>query len=301
VSLADRFGAQARDSRELAGVSDDDLVEVANRAFLESSRRFDPAAALETSLDLHLTGSRVRPGAITFDTAADIFHQIQAEVREAVAPGEDKAAAELELVGLSEGSAIVHARAVNVIERSDQELDFPVPVLDGAIERILDLHDALERSADPGDLARSGTLLDRLRKLTHDLDRHDLSLEMVWRGASGRHRTSTLSERGRARAREIFEKKETGKREQVYGSIYSVSLDGQVTLRVRRNNRTASLKIKEVDNATLSSPRFTLGRYARMEVTAERQADSVGLQETESYRFLRLISVDEELTEPSDD
>lgn len=299
MSLSDRFRARAlsHDPAELADSTNDDLLEDARRLFLEGVRRFDPRASFEISLDLHLTGQSIRPGALTFDAASAIFHHVQAEVREAVPPSEDKAGAELEVVGLSEGSAIVHARPATLQESPEGQLEFPLSVLDSAVQRILNLHDALESDDDLAAFSSTAALLDRLRKLTHDLDRHDVNLELRWRSSSGRTQRSVLSEHGRSRARHIFEKQETDQTVHLHGSIYSASLDGDLTLRVRQDGAIRSIRVKGVDSELISSDQMSLGRFVRIEATRERRADSVGLQESLAYQFDRLLSVDETLPE----
>ncbi|MCA1708346.1 MAG: hypothetical protein LC808_35750, partial [Actinobacteria bacterium] len=59
----DRWEARQRASRWLADADEtvnDDLVELANEAYLDAARRLDPQAGLPTWLDMRFSGPRVR-------------------------------------------------------------------------------------------------------------------------------------------------------------------------------------------------------------------------------------------------
>lgn len=285
----DRWEARQRARQWLADADDvveDDLVELADEACLDAARRVDPRAGLSAWLDLRFSGPRVRAGALDLDTAAAIFGPFQAEVR-AAATGRDNEETRLELVGVSEGSTVLHVQPVGLADVPEDSQGIVTSRLDGAISQVFSLHDAVERGAEAADVAdHKAELLQKFRSLVHKLDFYDLNLELYWNAALGRHRRSALTERGRAQARELFEQQEEIASDVLTGTVYELSLRGELSLRVHRNGREATVKITGVAPDLLQSEKIKLGSSVVVNVMAERKKDRVGRQLSEVFRFV---------------
>lgn len=190
-------------------VDDEPVSAWVRQTMLDAIHDLDPTAALTSFANIRLTGPRFEDG--VFDAeAADIFVQIDREVRAAAPTGAANAVA-LGFRGVRNGSVVLPLDPFPVVE-GDQEA-MPIGARspgETALLRVINLHDEIEAGMQPpASLWRSTELAKRLRLLVESLDKADAGLEITLSQSDGRRRVSRLTPQGRSNARRLFERRMT--------------------------------------------------------------------------------------------
>ncbi|MGW3628633.1 hypothetical protein ACWD7F_00460 [Streptomyces sp. NPDC005122] len=183
---------------------DDDTVDSERRAeWLSSVQRWDPQARLRDELTIRLTGDEAGKGGLRFSVGNALLKPLQDGVT--ASTDED---VELELVGISSGSTVLHVRPT--MRKTHTEEEFPgngdstesnnAEVAEQAISVLFDAVKTVEARED---VTEWTPMLSSLSKLVSALDRFDLAVQLRWFSGDGSVQSSALSETGKQYVREL--------------------------------------------------------------------------------------------------
>lgn len=258
-----------------------------DQAWLHAARRFDSSARLRPELAVHVAGDKVGPGRLRLRLADDLFGPLQSEV-DAALP--NSAVTELELTGVSAGSAVLHFQPSDHAEaHGSGHLPLAVSQIDHAISRVLDVHDAVENESSPDEirsLANAMGVLQHFSRLTNVLDEHGLTLAMAWRSGDGRRRRSNLSRRGLSYGRELFEWTQYEEIQHVSGFVYVQSMRNLLTLKADPANDKSKTYEIVIPRTTLQAATLTLGQYVRVHAIHRYRRNQLGQTSEHKYEFV---------------
>ncbi|MFD0208339.1 hypothetical protein ACFVH9_04150 [Streptomyces hirsutus] len=183
---------------------DEDTVDSEQRAeWLSSVQRWDPNARLRDELTIRLTGDEAGQGGLRFSVGNALLKPLQDGVT--ASTDED---VELELVGISSGSTVLHVRPTMRKTHTEEELaNNGEPTEENSDEvaeqAISVLFDAVKTVEAREDVTEWTPMLSSLSKLVSALDRFDLSVQLRWFSGDGSVQSSALSETGKQYVREL--------------------------------------------------------------------------------------------------
>jgi len=188
-------------AEEDAEPHDEDTVDSERRAqWLESVRKWNPEARFPEELVIRLTGTEAGKGGLKFSVGNALLKPLQ----EGVTASTDEDV-ELELIGVSSGSTVLHVRPVT--HPDDEQGDLPSteplgdrPTASHAVGVLLDAVKTIEARED---ITEWTPMLSSLSKLVSALDRFDLSVHLRWFDPDGSVTSSQLSETGKRYVREL--------------------------------------------------------------------------------------------------
>src|SRR3569833_383680 len=275
-----------------------DLDRTLDAAILSASRRMDPAAQLRAWLDVRISGPDVGYGKISVRTVDGLLAPIQGEL-DAALPDASEEVTRLELVGVGQGSTILHLEPKNAVdEPSEAEaLTFASSAIDSAIQRVFGIHDAVEREAPASEIASLGQedLISKFHKLISVLDGDDLSIDLTWRSPANVMRSSRLTRRGREYAGTLFEVESSEKVITIWGYVYEQSLRGVIKLkRDPKNRRSQAFEVK-IGPEHLEQESLRLNAVVRMLVIERWRINKFGQSTDPTYEFIRVVGHDEQL------
>ncbi|MFJ8993872.1 hypothetical protein ACIRQH_26200 [Streptomyces sp. NPDC102279] len=183
---------------------DEDTVDSEQRAeWLSSVQRWNPEARLRDELTIRLTGDEAGKGGLRFSVGNALLKPLQDGVT--ASTDED---VELELVGISSGSTVLHVRPT--IRKTHSEEEFPdvgasteENSAEVAEQAIGVLFDAVKTVEAREDVTEWTPMLSSLSKLVSALDRFDLAVQLRWFSGDGSVQSSALSETGKQYVREL--------------------------------------------------------------------------------------------------
>jgi len=291
VNLADRYPRLRKrkqpDWLRNAVDDDSDLVQAARRSFVEAVQSASPSASFPVHLDLRLRGPSTEGGRLPADVLP-IAERFQQEIRAAL-PHAAPQVADIDWVGVSEGSAVMHM-APRFPEASEGELDIArIGEFESALAHVLRLHDLLENQAEDLAFAQERpNLLQQLRLLTNDLASNNLDMEVTGTGSQGTRYRSTLSRIGRRRAAELFERAEIPEPPQVLtGTVVEIDLEAR-TIQLRIQPRKRRLQVENVPHEALVAGSIRVGQPTSIEVQPRHQADRTGGQSADRFVWVRI-------------
>ncbi|SDE28326.1 hypothetical protein SAMN04488581_3765 [Mycolicibacterium neoaurum] len=264
-------------------------------ALVDGLQNFDMGAAVSPFVDVTLTGEVFRGGDFNAE-AADIVLRLQNEIH-AVSPGVAPEDLKLGIKEFSSGSLVLHVRPSSA-RIADGTFRVPSPgPLEGALHRVVDLHDSLE--TDPEALVRQTEgqteIHDRVRQLVESLDKADAELSLDIYQSDGKRRRSVVSARGRENARRLFERKPVESPEVIAGVVDRLDGAGKVRLRVKKFRP----EIEEVPESVLTGLR--IGQFLRILVSYQRSVDSFQERTDEKWRFTEVVQHDDVLPNDEDE
>lgn len=267
-----------------------DLDRTLDSAVLEAAQRMDPAAGHSPWLDVRVSGPHVGVGALNVRIVDELLPPIQAEI-DAALPDAQKDLTSMELVGVGAGSAILRLQPTVSVVEPEGAIPASSSVVDSAIRRVLDLHDAVERQDSPEVIASASQpeLISRLQRLVSVLEANDLSLELLWRPPTAARRTSSITGRGRTYASRLFEREPEQDTVTVSGYIYEQSLRGVLKLKQDPNKRNSHTYEIHVSSEVLSDARLTLGAFVRVRVERRRETNRLGQRTEPTYEFVEIV------------
>lgn len=282
MSLADKYPHlrthRSPDWVVSAPDDDADLVQAARKSLLEAIHETSPQASLPYRLDLRLIGSSTRDGHLPAD-AMVVAQRFQHEVREALRTPALRTV-EIDWVGISEGSAVVHMAPRLATAPDDGGFESAhADEFEAAVAHVVDVHNRLESEAQDADFAgERPALLDRVRLLTEMLNDQALDLGVIAYGSQGRVYRSTLSRRGRMRAQELFQRVENQPvREQLAGLVISADLEAQ-RITMRDEKHRGKIEISNVPEELIRSGDLRAGIDVAVVVESATDTDHAGTQ-----------------------
>ncbi|MDF3312854.1 hypothetical protein P3H15_48885 [Rhodococcus sp. T2V] len=222
-----------------------------------------------------------------------VVNRFQREIEAALpAALAEQGIGKIELVSITEGSAVLHMKPVfaTSVEQDGLEIDAE-SLFDGAVRKVLDVHDALEEGAVAAELpGNEKKLLDAVRLMTEELAEHDVNLEVSALEGRGNRRLSRLSRVGISHAVHLFERTVQKEKQQIGGYVHTVSLDGRLTLAASTRKRAHKSVIEQVPSALIRAGSFPLGEYMRVAVDAEIKTDALGNRPETKYKFSEILA-----------
>ncbi|WP_239333613.1 hypothetical protein [Frankia sp. CiP3] len=290
--MADDYLSQAGDD---ADASDVDLVEALDRSFAEALSAYDPDAVTARFLSLRFSGDRVN-GRLPERIVEEVLAAFRKELSAAM-PSASQADLQLDLVGFSRGSAVLHLAPAPVpAEPADEGSQLALPMadpVDSAVRSVADLHDAAEGQQDMRRFADRTDLLHAFVALTDALERHDVDLDVIWRSSSGTSRRATLTELGRAHVRRNLERRESVDQRFFTGRVVELNINGSFSLKLGVAKNSPRIDVDVNSEERLLS--LGLGLGETITVTVSRAVEHTNLGITSKSRY-SLLSVDSRFT-----
>ncbi|BBX25404.1 hypothetical protein A5792_19895 [Mycolicibacterium peregrinum] len=293
MSLADRYPRLRR--RQLPewvvnNTDDDsDLVQAARRSFVGAIQDVTSNARFPIHLDLRLIGPSTEGGRLPSDVL-QVADRFQGEVREALSSAAAARIADIDWVGVSEGSAIMHMVPRFVAVSLDQLDVAVVDEFESAVAHVLKVHDDLENEADDSAFAdERPDFLHQLRLLTSELNDRNLDLEVTAAGSTGSRLNSTLSRKGRIRAKALFERSAVSSPQVLSGRVVSVDLEGNA-IEMRVEKQRAKAKIVQVPSGVLVGGEVMVGQPLAVSVMTEHQADQTGNRTADKHVWVGIAA-----------
>lgn len=277
-----RLKHRDRTSTVLAGLDQSPQTELEyetdlRRYRLDALRAYDPDAALGEELRLRVLGAEAH-GTVRFTWGPALMKPVQ-ETVSAAARGE----VDLELLGVSQGSTVMHVRPVPVLAPADA---LPAPVdssrADAAIRDVLAFTDALEHEEDVRPFQH---ILDAAARLTEVLDEYDLAVDLRWLAADGTARESRITNTGRQYAARLRRTRETTTRITVSGRITELRESGIVKIKAGPHKTSTAYEVRMASD-DLMDMRLVIGQQVSFVVTERRQVDSFDRTHKHEYDFV---------------
>jgi hypothetical protein len=282
-------GSHVRDFFQSAPDSSADIEDVIDDARFDAAVRLVPGLgdSRNSKYIVRIRADDGRDDEIDGGTLRSVMAGVEDEVRAAV-PAAFRDQTRLALDDVTRGSVVLHYRAVTpTITAEDGQFDHGLSVVDTAIDRVTQLHEALEEAksyAEIEKVAGSRDLLKASRELLFAMDKHALTLTTRWRNMRGERVDSTLSQRARATARDVFEKQSNRDPILLSGMVTSISLDGRILLK-RSVGKGKTVEVR-AEPELVTSGEFQLGQTVHLLVEEEVQKDHVGLTTEPRYTLI---------------
>ncbi|WP_142390020.1 hypothetical protein [Mycobacterium sp. shizuoka-1] len=268
---------------------DSDLVQAARQSLVGAIQDVTPSARFPIHLDLRLIGPSTEGGRLP-SNALLIADRFQSEVREALGSAAAARIADIDWQGVSEGSAIMHMVPRFVATNPDHLDVAVVDEFESAVAHVLKVHDALENEADDSAFAEERPdFLQQLRLLTSELNDQNLDLQVIAAGSTGSRLNSTLSRRGRIRAKALFERSAVSSPQVLSGRVVSVDLEGNA-IEMRVQKQRAKAKIVDVPSDVLVGGVVMVGQPVAVSVITEHQADQTGNRTAEKHVWVGIAA-----------
>ncbi|MCP3805339.1 hypothetical protein NLX83_39345 [Allokutzneria sp. A3M-2-11 16] len=295
--LDDREAAAARFFEDLDDDPADDLVHVLDHAILDAAQRMDPGAGYSPWLDVHVEGPDVGFGSLDVHVVHELLGPLQAEIDAALPDTAKNDLTRMELIGIGGGSAVLRLHPKVATREFDGGIDGVSSVVDSAVRKVLDVHDALENQLNPAAITQLSQpeLINKLNKLISVLDNRDLTLELLWRSPTSPRRSSKLTRTGRSYARELLESRLEQHERTIAGYIYEQSLRGTVKLKANPSNKRSATYEVSVNPEILARLEFRLRNYVQMRVVEIRHRNRLGQLTEATYSFISLVAHEDQL------
>ncbi|MFE3990484.1 hypothetical protein ACFXPW_02070 [Streptomyces goshikiensis] len=218
------------ENQDTVELSDDEFESERRANWLNSVRRWNPDAHFTEELIIRLTGSAAGKGGLKFSIGNTLLKPLQ----EGVTASTDEDI-ELELVGVSSGSTVLHVHPVLHRESEDeQEFDGQDEVNQSAGQAMAVLFDAMGTVEARADITEWMPMLSSLSRLVSALDRFDLAVQLRWLADDGSVTSAQLSEAGKQYIREL--RKTHGDaftriRRGIFGHVTEMKLPGTAVIK----------------------------------------------------------------------
>ncbi|WP_340558894.1 hypothetical protein [Streptomyces sp. GSL17-111] len=261
------------DDREDAEIEADHRV-----SHLEALREWAPDATLPEELQLRLTGPDTGTGALRFQWGEALLGDVEKVVSEAAG-----APVALEITGISRGSTVVHARAVETSRppTPDTLTTVGASTADHGVRALTRLLGALEEG---GDVREWSKMFDSVEGLAKALDRFGLSLGVTWYAANGDVRRAALTERGVTHAKNLQRTYDADQEMVVSGRVTELRSSGLVKVKSGTAHNAHAYDVR-VEPEQLISMRLSLGDHVHFRVLFRRKLDVLGRTRASEYHY----------------
>ncbi|MFF0198006.1 hypothetical protein ACFYT5_34395 [Streptomyces anulatus] len=168
---------------------------------LKTVREWDPESVLPEELVIRLFGGEAGSGGLRFALGNALLKPLQDGVT--ASSDED---VDLELIGISAGSTVLHVRPVANRQEGEIISDDSSHLLDGqsptatVMNSLLDAVGTLEAEEDVSEWT---PMLSSLSRVVSALDKFDLSMQLRWLDTDGGVRSTSLTETGKGYLRQL--------------------------------------------------------------------------------------------------
>lgn len=266
---------------EDAHASDAEYESELRQHWLATARYYDPQAHLQEELTLRLKGELADNGALDFRVADALLKPLREGVSAAA-----RQVVELELVGISQGSTVLHVQPAESATEHDTEgalTRVDSSVADPAMRDLLKLIDAAEHERDVRPWER---MIQGLDSMVEALDKFDLSIDVRWRAPDGEVRDSHLSQRGKAFIRNLRKIDAVPTRTTITGRVTELRESGMVRVKTGTSRKSPSYEIR-FESHELMELHLELGVNVSFVVEKLEKRDKLGREHSPQYRFLR--------------
>lgn len=281
------------ESQDSGERTEDDVDSEQRSNWLDAVRTWDPGANLNEELVIRLMGESAGQGGLRFAVGDALLKPLQ----EGVTVSSDKDV-ELELVGISSGSTVLHVRPVtrnsDTLEEVTQRDDSAVT--DEAMNVLLDAVGTLEARED---VTEWTPMLASLSRLVTALDRFDLSVQMRWLSPSGNVRSSSLTEVGRRYVRDLRKTHERAfqpTRRHVSGQVRELKLPGSAVVKPASS---PAITVK-FEPGQITEAGMQLGEYVHLMVEERGRLTKRGGRPVVDYVFVGFPEHGDEESDPPD-
>lgn len=258
-----------------------DYLSELRRNRLDALRSLDPDAGLEEELRLRVLGEGLH-GAVDFSWGGQLMKPLQDSVSAAA-----DAVIELQLVGVSAGSTVMHVRPTPKPHPQPSDV-LPAHVdatqADAAVRKLLAFTDALESGTDVG---RFSKILAAADNLTEVLDRFDLALGLRWYSKDGLVVESRITREGREHAARLRSTQDLTEQVRISGSITELKASGMVKVKAGISRRSQAWEVRMTPEDLLGM-RLVIGQNVSFVVTQRRKLDKIGRTHATVYEFVRM-------------
>ncbi|MET9297525.1 hypothetical protein [Streptomyces sp. NPDC003077] len=270
---------------EDAAERDADTVDSEQRSqWLSSVRKWDPEARLREELTIRLTGEEAGKGGLRFSVGNAILKPLQDGVT--ASTDED---VELELVGISSGSTVLHvrpmARGLDAEEASGDGQEPDGGDTETVEQAISVLFDAVQTVEAREDVTEWTPMLSSLSRLVSALDRFNLAVQLRWFSHDGSVHSSTLTESGKQYVRELRKTHAeafTRVRRNISGRVTELKLSGVAVI---KPPATSAVTVKFEPGQITEVP-WRLGDEVHLLVEERRRLTRSGGRAVTEYLFL---------------
>lgn len=271
----------------------EDEVDSEQRAnWLSAVREWDSDVAYPEELVIRLVGGEAGSGGLKFSVGNALLRPLQEGVT--VSSEQD---VELELIGVSAGSTVLHVRPVVrdvPLEDGAPSKELPSQPADQAMNQLLDAVGSLEAQADVSDWS---PMLSSLSRLVAALDRFDLTVQLKYLSADGAVRSTALTETGKLYLREL--RKSQGEqfereRHTFSGRVTELKMSGVAVIKPASN---PAITVK-FEPGQLAEMGWKLGEYVHVEVEERRRITRRGSRPITDFIFVGYAADDFPLPEP---
>lgn len=283
------------------GDNDFDVAEALDRNLYETLIEYDASAALSRWLSLRFTGPHTE-GRLAEQAVEDVLNALRREIAGA-SPTKNAELLRLDLVGFSQGSAILHlAPSATTGAANDEDAEVgqeTLPVasdqLDDALGVITELHATAEQEGDVQRFSGQEMLIRGFAALTDVLDKHNLDMGMTWRSATGRRRSAALTSHGREYARQYLDRSEISDITQINGRIVELDITGTFDVKQGVAVNSPRYRITVGSEESLLGMRLQLGQTVHVRVRRHADQNKVGVTFGYRYEYLNMIEDGEPL------
>ncbi|WP_420077020.1 hypothetical protein ACOAKG_29225 [Streptomyces sp. JL3001] len=256
------------EAEDTTGRTEDEVDSEQRANWLSSVREWDPESALPEELVIRLFGGEAGSGGLRFAVGNALLKPLQDGVT--ASSDED---VELELVGVSAGSTVLHVRPVaegqvpTGSSASGGEEAEESRATSRVMNSLLDAVGTLEAEADVSEWT---PMLSSLSRVVSALDKFDLSMQLRWLDGQGGVRSTSLTETGRGYLREL--RKSHGEafapvRRSISGLVTELKLSGAAVIKPAAS---PAVTVK-FEPGEISSVGWRLGEYVNLVVEERRR------------------------------
>lgn len=269
-----------RDGEGSTTLDGDQFDSEANRARLASLRSFDPKASLTEELRVRLVSSKLLEGSLSFDAGAHLLRPLQDSITTLAADS-----IELELVGVSAGSTVLHVRPRQV--ETGQPVDIGgVPVdstpTEAPFRAFVDLLRAAEAEADLGQWVKA---VEALGRFSRALARFDAQADVAWSSVGGEVRSAWFGRTGRDYVQRMLETSARPVQISISGRVTELREAGVVRVKTGTTRKSPAYEVKMEPNDLLGM-HLEIGQSVNFVVRLEQQVDHLGQVRATEVIFL---------------
>ncbi|HEY9476414.1 MAG TPA: hypothetical protein VIS06_21515 [Mycobacteriales bacterium] len=268
-----------------------DLIQMAQTSLYEAMVAYG-GGGLPRALSLRFSGPAVE-GRMPQEAVADLLDAFHHEVRGAAAPKTLPQRLQLDLVGFSQGSAVLQLAPRPIPEPSPAETGVapPVDVLDTALRIIVSLHTTAELQQDLRQFSEYVDLIKAFARLSDALDKHGLNFDMTWSARTGERRTASLTRRGREHVRSYLAREEVSEVKEVIGRVTAMDLSGKFSIKTAgRKSRRYDIQVD--GERELLGLHLNLGRTIAVRIHSKQFVTRLGPVGTPTHQLITILPDD---------
>lgn len=283
---------------------DRDILEALDRNLYDALSNFDVRAGLARWLELRFTGPKAA-GRMAESAVSDVLDAFRRELIGA-SKAKDASSLGLDLVGFTQGSAILHlvpAEAASLapgdLPEDDQQALAPAEdPIDQALSVITELHVTAETSGDILRFSGQERLLKGFSALNDALDTHDLDMGITWRNRTGVRRSSLLTSSGREFARSYLDRVDSSEIVILSGRVVELNISGTFDIKAGPIATSPRYRVHMESERELLDLRLELGQTISIRARRNVERNKLGVTFNTHYKYLSVVPKDQELPSP---